>query len=321
MTAATNETGTTVNDLRKPVHDDMHDTFGRNQAPAATATQSLANDRNAIDAPVRIAISVAVAFVFTVILAIMAAPASAQTTDSGADIYEQQCARCHQSDGLGIPGTYPPIAGNPDAADHDYVVVVVTDGLSGKEILGVSYSLEMPSFGNRLSAEEIDAVASYTAELSTSGPDPSATTTVPLSDGAAEIGENLFIGGTLLSAGGTACVACHTAGEYDGLGGPTMAISLNGIVETYGKSGFIASITDPVVDPMIAVFGDHPITDQEANDIAAYLETTTTEDSGNSPFDILIVAGIGGFLLLILITARVIRGPQHVYVEKLRSTR
>ena len=285
-----------MNDLSKPVHHDVPDAFSRSM-------------------------SIAVAIVFAAILALMASPASAQTTEPGAEIYEQSCARCHQDDGLGLQGRYPPIAGNPDAADHDYVAIVVTNGLEGKEIMGVAYSSEMPSFANRLSPEEIQEVASYTAQLSTTGASSAPSSTIPTEEGSVSVGEDLFVGSMLLSEGGTACIACHEAGEYDRLGGPGMAISLNGIVGVYGKSGFIASITDPVVDEMIAVFGDHPISDQEASHIAAFLETTNEDTSGGSSFDILAVVGIGGFLLLILITARVIRGPQDVYVKKLRSTR
>ena len=200
-----------MNDLSKRVKHDISDAFSRS-------------------------IPIAVAIVFAAILSLMASPASAQTPVPGAEIYQQNCARCHQDDGLGLPGRYPPIAGNPDAANHDYVVIVVTDGLAGKEIMGVAYSSEMPAFGNRLTPEEIQQVASYTTQLSTTGPSSTPPSTVPTSEGLEAVGEDLFIGSTLLAEGGTACIACHTAGEYDGLGGPGMAMSLNGIVDVYGRA-------------------------------------------------------------------------------------
>ena len=98
-------------------------------------------------------------------------------------------------------------------------------------------------------------------------------------------------------------------------------LDLNGIVADYGKAGFISAITDPVLAPMVATFANHQITEQEANDLAAFLETTTAGASSGSSIDLLVVIGVSGFLVLILITALVIRGPQNVYVEKLRSTR
>ena len=69
--------------------------------------------------------------------------------DGGA-IYEQNCARCHSSDGSG--GRGPNIQGVTDTAS---VVNIVTSGRLG-----------MPSFNNSLSGPEIDAVAAWvTANL------------------------------------------------------------------------------------------------------------------------------------------------------------
>jgi len=271
---------------------------------------------------VRRSISIPLAIASAAIFTLMAPAALAQTTDDGQEIYGQSCARCHSDDGLGVPGAFPPLAGNPDAADHDYVVVVVTDGLEGKVIMGETYNTKMPSFGGRLSDAEIEAVSAYVVQLSLEGPGATTPTTPPpTGEGSAAVGEDLFRGTTLLSNGGVACIACHTAGEYDGLGGPTLAITLNGIVDTYGKDGFIQAITDPVVDPMIAVFSEQPITEQEATDLAAYLETTTADMADISTVDLLILVGIIGFLGLLLITGLVVRGPQTPYVDKLKNNR
>jgi nitrite reductase (NO-forming)/hydroxylamine reductase len=296
MVAAAIRIGTTVNDLRKSRSKEMRS--------------------------LRRSIPVAIAIAFAAILVTMASPAFAQTTDQGAEIYEGSCARCHQSDGLGTPGTYPPLADNPDAGDHGYVVDVVTNGLDGKVIMGVSYDSAMPSFANRLSPEEIDMVAGYVVVLSGGGGGTSSpTTTVPAGPSSAPAGENIFTGFTRLTNGGPACIACHSAGEYDRLGGPGMAIDLNGIVDTFGTAGFVAAITDPLVPPMIAVFNEHPITEAEANNLAAYLETTSANDAGGSSVDLLTAIGLVGFVVLLLITSGFIRGPQGTYREKLRNSR
>jgi ubiquinol-cytochrome c reductase cytochrome c subunit len=296
MAAAAIRIGTTVNDLRISRSKEMRS--------------------------LRRSIPIAVAIAFAAIVATMASPAFAQTTDQGAEIYEGSCARCHQSDGLGIPGTFPPLTNNPDAGDQGYVVAVVTDGLEGKEIMGVSYDTAMPGFANRLSAEEIDMVAGYVVELSGGGgATPSPTTTISAGASSGAAGESIFTGATRLTNGGTACIACHAAGEYDQLGGTGLAIDLNGIIDSYGKEGFVAAITDPLVDPMIAVFGDHPITEQEANSLAAYLETTSADDSSSTSVDLLIMVGLVGFALLMLITSGFIKGPQETYRDKLRSSR
>jgi mono/diheme cytochrome c family protein len=278
-------------------------------------------------ATTRSGLFVTIALLFTAMLVIMAPRAQAQTPGEGADIYSDQCARCHKDDGLGEPNKYPPLTGNPDAADQDYVVVVVTDGLEGKVILGVPYDRKMPAFKDRLSPEQIQLVSEYVTELSVSG--APTTPTTPDGDGdevvvgadAAAVGNNLFRGTTLLSNGGVACIACHAAGDYNRLGGPGLAIDLNGIIDDYGVGGFVDAITDPVEPAMIAVFLDHPITEKEALSLAAFLEPTSAESADGSSIDMMSVLALVGFLVLILITGLIIRGPQRAYVTKLRSSR
>ena len=69
-------------------------------------------------------------------------PSSAGAQDStGADLYLANCAGCHQAGGEGLPGTFPPLAGNPAATDLDYVATVVTEGRTGTiEVLGIEYN-------------------------------------------------------------------------------------------------------------------------------------------------------------------------------------
>lgn len=271
--------------------------------------------------PVLMGLTALMALAFIALLMTLAPAASAQSADEGATIYTENCARCHQEDGLGVEGKYPPLAGNPDAANFDWVVEVVTDGLSGKPILGVDYEREMPAFADRLTAEEIDQVSAYTVQLSESGPAPTTPTTAPAVGGTDNVGDGLFRGSTRLSNGGVACIACHSAGEYNRLGGSGLGMDLNGIIDEFGTAGFVDAITDPVVDEMLVVFADHPITNQEASDLAAFLETTSAEDANSSSFDLFHILGLAGFLVLILITALIIRGPQETYETKLRSSR
>jgi cytochrome c5 len=84
----------------------------------------------------------------------------AQEPDDGAAIYQAKCAACHQPDGTGIPGTFPPLADNPHIADTDYVASVIENGLSGEiEVNGVTYDGQMPVLG--LSDAEASAVISF----------------------------------------------------------------------------------------------------------------------------------------------------------------
>jgi mono/diheme cytochrome c family protein len=80
----------------------------------------------------------------------------------GEETYKAQCMACHQASGVGVPGAFPPLAGDPvaNAADHSEHVTIVLKGLMGKAINGVSYAAAMPAFP-QLTNEQIAAVVTY----------------------------------------------------------------------------------------------------------------------------------------------------------------
>jgi mono/diheme cytochrome c family protein len=87
-------------------------------------------------------------------------PASAS---DGAAVYTTNCSSCHQTDGRGIAGAFPPLAdnafvrGNPDA-----VIRIVKYGQSGKlAVNGVAYDGTMPRWSQLISDREIAAVVTY----------------------------------------------------------------------------------------------------------------------------------------------------------------
>ena len=84
------------------------------------------------------------------------------TTADGAKVYADTCAACHQPDGKGKPGEFPPFAGNPDLfLATDFPAVVALNGLEGKiEAEGQKIDGSMPSF-DFLSDDEIAAVVMY----------------------------------------------------------------------------------------------------------------------------------------------------------------
>jgi mono/diheme cytochrome c family protein len=89
--------------------------------------------------------------------------ASAATTPDGKALYTKNCSSCHQADGLGVAGTFPPLAKNPlVTGDATKVATVVLNGKSGKsEVSGKTYSGSMPAWKGQLSNAEIAAVLTY----------------------------------------------------------------------------------------------------------------------------------------------------------------
>lgn len=88
-----------------------------------------------------------------------AAPAKAP---SGADLFHTQCTSCHQSNGQGLAGQYPPLAGNPDLfRDRLFPVYVLLNGLAGPiTVKGKRYNGQMPPFAH-LSDAEIAALINH----------------------------------------------------------------------------------------------------------------------------------------------------------------
>lgn len=87
-------------------------------------------------------------------------PASA---NDGARVYFTNCSDCHQADGRGLAGAFPPLAGNPVVTgDPGRLVRIVKDGLRGPiRVKGRSYGGEMPAWKGLLSPGEIAAVVTY----------------------------------------------------------------------------------------------------------------------------------------------------------------
>jgi mono/diheme cytochrome c family protein len=82
----------------------------------------------------------------------------------GLEVYAAQCMACHQADGSGVPGAFPPLArhvGQLYAADPAYLVQVTLYGLQGPIVVdGVNYAGVMPAFA-RLSDAEIAALLNH----------------------------------------------------------------------------------------------------------------------------------------------------------------
>jgi mono/diheme cytochrome c family protein len=73
----------------------------------------------------------------------------------GTQTYAANCQSCHGATGTGVPGTFPPLAGDPvvTGTNVNAHVNVVLKGLSGKTIGGTHYSAQMPSFASLTDAQ------------------------------------------------------------------------------------------------------------------------------------------------------------------------
>jgi mono/diheme cytochrome c family protein len=78
-------------------------------------------------------------------------------------LYTGLCQPCHQGNGQGVPGRYPPLAGSEWVIeDAETPAKIVLHGLEGPiEVLGNIYNEQMDPFHHRLNDREIAAVVNY----------------------------------------------------------------------------------------------------------------------------------------------------------------
>ena len=85
-----------------------------------------------------------------------------QALEKGKTIYNQYCLACHQGDGNGVAGAFPPLTQTEwVAGDKATLIPVILNGMQGEiTVKGEVYNNAMPAHGF-LSDEEIGAVLTY----------------------------------------------------------------------------------------------------------------------------------------------------------------
>ena len=108
-----------------------------------------------------------------------AAPAvAAAAAPSGQQVF-QRCAVCHQANGQGVPGSFPPLAGSEwaTAANTALPIRVVLHGLQGAvTVKGQKFNGAMPAYGTMQPMSDSDVAAVLTYVRSSWGNAASAVT-------------------------------------------------------------------------------------------------------------------------------------------------
>ncbi|GGW22216.1 cbb3-type cytochrome c oxidase subunit II [Arenibacter certesii] len=77
---------------------------------------------------------------------------------NGAQLYKQACAVCHQDNGKGVAGAFPPLAGSPivNDVDPELMIRIILQGYDAR-----SEYASMQPFADQLSDAEIAAIANH----------------------------------------------------------------------------------------------------------------------------------------------------------------
>lgn len=248
--------------------------------------------------------------------------ATVAQSGGGASVFSARCASCHQPGGVGLPPTFPPLPGNPNAVDPAYVRSVIEDGRTGSiEVDGVTYNGVMPAVVG-LSEGEVDQVVAYVVELA--GASPSVTTPATAADPAAAApdparGRRLFVGSDRLSAGGPPCAACHRAGDDNAVGAGGLGPDLTGApTRLGGEAGLAAWLTAPPSPTMQPLFAGRDMTGDEIADLVAYLGAAQVAPTSGRPLAVPAAAATTTVALLGAM-AMTWRGTRRTYRTRLRS--
>ena len=85
----------------------------------------------------------------------------------GKRIFTQNCAVCHQQNGLGVAGQFPPLAGSEWVLSQDWhgdnhIVKIVLNGFQGQAtVKGQQYNNVMAPWGKVLKDDQVAAVLTY----------------------------------------------------------------------------------------------------------------------------------------------------------------
>jgi mono/diheme cytochrome c family protein len=145
---------------------------------------------------------------------------SSAALKAGGTLYDEHCLTCHQENGKGVPGTFPPLAGNRNLSNLRLIVETVHGGHSGKiTVNGKTFDQTMPALGAGFSALEIAEVATFIRNSwgnDFGGVELSAVKKLLLGKGSAKAESTssaLPVDGALLKKGQTLyelhCMTCH----------------------------------------------------------------------------------------------------------------
>jgi mono/diheme cytochrome c family protein len=78
------------------------------------------------------------------------------------DLYKKYCLTCHQADGSGVSGMFPPLIKTPKVlGPADSLIMIIISGLKGPtEVAGVTYTQNMPAVKN-ITDQEIAEVLNF----------------------------------------------------------------------------------------------------------------------------------------------------------------
>ncbi len=118
-------------------------------------------------------------------------------------------------------------------------------------------------------------------------------TAAALPAGDPAVGRELFTGAQRFENGGPPCMGCHPIGGIGALGGGSLGPDLTQSATQYGGAANMTKVLSDIPFPtMMPIFGQEqgrtPLTDQEAADLAAFMQQASTAERSTGSVGILL---------------------------------
>ena len=93
------------------------------------------------------------------------AEAQQQQSTNGKEAYERVCVTCHQAEGSGIAGVFPPLKNSEWTTNSKVLANIILRGVSGTiYVQDVRYASAMQGFSKELTDQEIVSIIQYIQE-------------------------------------------------------------------------------------------------------------------------------------------------------------
>ncbi len=185
----------------------------------------------------------------------------------GSSLFSQKCAGCHTVGGGNRIG--PDLAPAVKWSSSDLAKAVKrmeknVGPLTGEEVDSLVAYLRNPKAANASSSQ-----ATTTSSSSSESSPKSELTQTPqaIEPASADKGRRLFFGDDSLGQGGLSCISCHRVDDAGGTMGPDLTL----IGAKMPESALISACEQTPYKVMKTAYLEHPVTHQEALDLAAYL--------------------------------------------------
>lgn len=236
-----------------------------------------------------------------------------QSVQEGQALFQQKCAACHTVGGGKLVG--PDLQGVVARRDLNWLqkfiaapdqMIASGDALA-VQLLAENNNLPMPNLA--LSDQDVLALIAYLESPGAASQPANPPPVLPAGNAAA--GKQLFSGEMHLSAGGPACISCHSVQGIGPLEGGSLGPDLTQVVQRFGEAGLAANLNQFTFPTMVIPFLNRPLSPQEQADLLAYfLESnarppTPAGKIGN------VFMGLGTGLALLLFGVMLIFRPRR----------